>query len=652
MRKRLLVFAVLCVFTVSVLFAAGCRPVTAPPAPKNTAVLTGIVTVPVASRQVQGQALAEATVRIINPQTGEVVATTTTDREGRYSVEVPPGGPYIVEASKGNLKVLDVSPVVEAGRSYDLGTADPTSTAIALIFQERVRRGENPANINLDAIPNTPGFGNLVNAVTNALEAGQDPTQVPAVTNLVNTIVSPPAGPTPAPTPAGPTPAPTPAEPTPAPTPAEPTGPTCVTLPPPVISAAKGATDSTGTDPTGTTWTFSVSNANAFPQGTTFTWNFGDGSSAQGASVQHTYEYNNFYTVTVTVTHPNQCAPKTAQQNVPAFPDVETRVYAVKDQNGNIYIESGGSEYIYLVFETYYPDMSKFSNDILVDALITVRSDSPLDLSSVPVWYHYETSATGLPPGETVTSGNLNTYKNSQPFTLDLGSGSLIVKWLSEISGYPGPVRPQINSQPPNRLDRYILKVPITGFSGEATVGYTVVAATNNNFSEPLATNNNFSEPLPWLVGWGTGTSITRSTYEFTFGDATGPFSKSDLLSSPLQNPTFTNPHVDVTLQAEQPYGNLGYSRVRVEVEVTPTQGGGTLQLWAKDTNNNWWNIVATGWGPSTGFTIGPDYSATTPVYVVADQPGDYTVTVKLIDLSSNAVITQTTRTIEVEDQS
>jgi hypothetical protein len=389
-----------------------------------------------------------------------------------------------------------------------------------------------------------------------------------------------------------------------------------------------------------------VSNANAFPQGTTFTWNFGDRSSAQGASVQHTYQQNNSYTVTVTVTHPNQCAPKTAQRNVPAFPDVETRVYAVKDQNrNNIYIESGGSEYIYLVFETYYPNMSKFSNDILVDALITitVRSGSQLNLSSVRMWYSYETSATGLPPGETVTLENLSGYTNNTPFTLNLGSGSLIVKWLSEIPGYTGPRRPPINFQRQNRLDRYILKVPITGFSGQATVGYIVVAATNNNFS---------FEPLQWLAGWGMGTSITRSTYEFTFGGARGPFFTSDLLSSPLQDPTFTNSTpVEVTLRAKQPYGNLGYSRVRVEVEVTQKPTGGSLQLWAKDTNNNWWNIVATGWGdPSTGFTIGPDYSVTTPVYVVADQAGDYTIKVKLIDLnnSNRPVITQTTQTIEV----
>jgi hypothetical protein len=385
-----------------------------------------------------------------------------------------------------------------------------------------------------------------------------------------------------------------------------------------------------------------VSNANAFPQGTTFTWNFGDRSSAQGASVQHTYQQNNSYTVTVTVTHPNQCAPKTAQRNVPAFPDVETRVYAVKeDQNRNIYIESGGSEYIYLVFETYYPNMSKFSNDILVDALITitVRSGSPLNLENVRMWYSYETSATGLPPGETVTSGNLSGYTNNTPFTLNLGSGSLI-------QGYLGPSRPPINFQRQNRLDRYILKVPITGFSGQATVGYIVVAATNNNFS---------FEPLQWLAGWGMGTSITRSTYEFTFGGARGPFFTSDLLSSPLQDPTFTNSTpVEVTLRAKQPYGNLGYSRVRVVVEVTQKPDNSTLQLWARDTNNNWWNIVATGWGsPSTGFPIGPNYSATTQVYVVADRAGTYTVTVKLIDLNNNnsPVITQTTRTIEVENQ-
>jgi hypothetical protein len=156
------------------------------------------------------------------------------------------------------------------------------------------------------------------------------------------------------------------------------------------------------------------------------------------------------------------------------------------------------------------------------------------------------------------------------------------------------------------------------------------------------------------------GTSITRSTYEFTFGGATGPFSTSDPINSngPLtQNPTFTNSTpVEVTLRAKQPYGNLGYSRVRVVVEVTQKPDGSTLQLWARDTNNNWWNIVATGWGdPSTGFPIGPDYSVTTPVttpvYVVANRPGTYTVTVKLIDLNNNnsPVITQTTRTIEVQ---
>jgi hypothetical protein len=83
-----------------------------------------------------------------------------------------------VEASKGNLTVLDVSPVVEAGRSYDLGTADATSTAIALIFLQLVRWGENPADIDLDAIPNIPGFGDLVNAIETVLEANQDPTQV------------------------------------------------------------------------------------------------------------------------------------------------------------------------------------------------------------------------------------------------------------------------------------------------------------------------------------------------------------------------------------------------------------------------------------------------------------------------------------------
>ena len=204
MRKYL----VLTFIVILVLAISGCAPFT--PAPPTKATLTGQVVVPQGVvRQVGGQALPGATVNVIDPVTGDIIATTTTDANGNYQVEVPPGGPYIIEAVKGSIKVLDVSPQVEVGQSYDLGAADATSTAVALVFQAKVEAGEDPAEINLDEIAEDPKIDNLIEAIEEALAAGEDPTTAPEVTQVVEVIVTPPA-PTPKPTPK-PTPAPAPA---------------------------------------------------------------------------------------------------------------------------------------------------------------------------------------------------------------------------------------------------------------------------------------------------------------------------------------------------------------------------------------------------------------------------------------------------------
>ena len=216
MRKHA-VFLVL--VAILALAMSGCVPFT--PAPSTKAILTGRVVVPQgAVRQVGGQALAGATVNVIDPVTGNIVATTTTDANGYYQVEVPPGGPYIVEAVKGNLKVLRVSPQVEAGKTYDLKTADAYSTAVALVFQAKVEAGEDPAEIDPEEIEEDPKIGNLIQAVEEALAASEDPTTAPEVTQVVEVIVNPPKPTTPT-TPSTPvTPKP------PAPTPSTPTTPT------------------------------------------------------------------------------------------------------------------------------------------------------------------------------------------------------------------------------------------------------------------------------------------------------------------------------------------------------------------------------------------------------------------------------------------
>ena len=97
----------------------------------------------------------------------------------------------MVEAVKGNLKVLDVSPQVEVGQTYNLEVADATSTAQALIFQALVEDGDDPAQINLEGILNLSGFSQLVSQVETVLEAGGDPTTNSQVNSLVNNIVSP-----------------------------------------------------------------------------------------------------------------------------------------------------------------------------------------------------------------------------------------------------------------------------------------------------------------------------------------------------------------------------------------------------------------------------------------------------------------------------
>jgi len=199
MRK----YAVLALIVILALMMSGCALFS--PAPPTKAILEGRVLVPErAVRQVGGQPLPGATVRVKDLE-GNIVATTTTDANGYYRVEVPAGGPYIIEVVKGSIKVLRVSPQVEVGKTYDLGTADATSTAVALVFQAKVEAGEDPAEIDLDELAEDPKIKEeLAQAIEEALAAGEDPTTAPEVTHLVDVIVSPPAPkpePTPEPTP-------------------------------------------------------------------------------------------------------------------------------------------------------------------------------------------------------------------------------------------------------------------------------------------------------------------------------------------------------------------------------------------------------------------------------------------------------------------
>ena len=201
----------------------------------NMALLKGRITLPevVRNKDIIGQSLANAVVNIIDPATGNVIAITTTDANGYFTVNVPPGGPYIVQAEKEKIKVLQVTPQVEAGMDYNLGTADATTTAVALIFREMVENGENPSEISFEDIYGNPNLNLVINEVERILLAGEDSTTSANVHQSIDIYFTP--TPTPKPTPK-PTPPPTP---TPKPTPTPTSTPTPIPTPTVPITATQ-----------------------------------------------------------------------------------------------------------------------------------------------------------------------------------------------------------------------------------------------------------------------------------------------------------------------------------------------------------------------------------------------------------------------------
>jgi uncharacterized repeat protein (TIGR02543 family) len=176
-------------------FLNGCMFSQSPtPSSQQKSILKGNVVKPIEkskSKDIVGQALTDATVNVIDPKTGNVVATTITDANGSYHVEVPAGGPYIIQAIKENLKILDLSTVIQIGETIDLGTADATSTAQSLLFIGLVQKGENPENIDLTPYIDDSRFPELVQTILEILLNNGDPTINPPISNLVKIIISP-----------------------------------------------------------------------------------------------------------------------------------------------------------------------------------------------------------------------------------------------------------------------------------------------------------------------------------------------------------------------------------------------------------------------------------------------------------------------------
>jgi len=140
--------------------------------------------------------------------------TVNTNSNGYYTIfNVAPGTNYILTATgevEGNMVILkDFIPQVEAGKTYNAGTADCESTALALVAEALLTEGLIPEDIDPEQIQNTDNFPNLVSQVCLLLEQNADVTSNPTINSQIEDVIGeilpsetpPPPSPSPSPSP-------------------------------------------------------------------------------------------------------------------------------------------------------------------------------------------------------------------------------------------------------------------------------------------------------------------------------------------------------------------------------------------------------------------------------------------------------------------
>jgi len=189
---------------------AGCLPGLTPSTPEG--VISGRVMVPSseAVKDITGWVpAANATVTLTDSE--GITHTVTTDEDGYYTfIGIAVKANTIITATAtidGKTVIIkDVIPqAVTAGEDYNSGTADTESTALALIVEELLVQGVDPADINLEEIQDSDNFTKVVEQVSSVLEENGNVTTDPDVTEVVNDtaeeIINPPAPSPPTPTP-------------------------------------------------------------------------------------------------------------------------------------------------------------------------------------------------------------------------------------------------------------------------------------------------------------------------------------------------------------------------------------------------------------------------------------------------------------------
>lgn len=223
------------------------------------------------------------------------VLSGVTDCKGEYTVANPEDKCYVLYAKKDDIRVKQAIIVGEG--ITDAGEANAYTTAQVIIYE--VAKVKYPGRLTCKDIPTLVPTKWLLQAVENALRNCRDPQQDGDVIREANCVVSHlfnsgGGGNW-----------------------SEGDGEQCLLIVPEIhhCTLVEGECVTSDKYFWGEMIQFSVANAGEFPEGTTFSWNFGDENAEEGSSeVNHAYEYQGSYgegpqtfTVTVTARHKRLC---------------------------------------------------------------------------------------------------------------------------------------------------------------------------------------------------------------------------------------------------------------------------------------------------------------------------------------------------------
>lgn len=119
----------------------------------------------------------------------------STDKNGFYKFNgLSAGVNYIITAScpqKNNILIYkDVATKVVEGKDYNAGTADATSTTLALLLEELNKNGISPEEVDADEVVNCEGFSEVKEEVKKVLDEEGDVTESDAINQSVSSFSS------------------------------------------------------------------------------------------------------------------------------------------------------------------------------------------------------------------------------------------------------------------------------------------------------------------------------------------------------------------------------------------------------------------------------------------------------------------------------